>query len=180
MIDTIIQSAATITAVIIGFTLSEISSNFKRNKDSKERLLLENYKLRQKAYANLYKALNEYESYFRLFINPGNEFSDNENLENFAPLQFFNRFNTKIEDEELWFDAQTNKLINELKEKSNLGCNIALKISLNNSMDLENDIKSLCDSIIKIITLINEHIKDITGMKDLDIKIDSFFKSEKV
>lgn len=175
---------------MIGFVASEFLSWVKRKEDSKERLLhrkedskerllLGNYILRQNAYVNLHKALKEYEFYFRQFTNPGSDFLVSENLENFAPLQDFDRFKVKIEDEELWFDSQTNKLIDQLKEQSYFACSLTSLIQNEISIDSDCAVTSQCNSIIDIIDLINEHLKDITGMKDLDTKMEYFFPSEK-
>ncbi|GIP12430.1 hypothetical protein P4H94_14925 [Paenibacillus macerans] len=163
----ILTSIIGIGGTILGFILSEVSSYFKRKKDETERYLMANYTQRQSVYAIIYKALIQYQSYFRKFVEYGNEFVEHEDTQNFGPLTELEKFNQIFEENEIWLH---NKTIEELKEVlsiSSSAINVALFVTGEEDIWLS-QVEKISNSIINKIEEVKHHIKSITGMNLID------------
>ncbi|GBK66232.1 hypothetical protein PbDSM24746_62360 [Paenibacillus macerans] len=163
----ILTSIIGIGGTILGFILSEVSSYFKRKKDETERYLMANYTQRQSVYAIIYKALIQYQSYSRKFVEYGNEFVEHEDTQNFGPLTELEKFNQIFEENEIWLH---NKTIEELKEVlsiSSSAINVALFVTGEEDIWLS-QVEKISNSIINKIEEVKHHIKSITGMNLID------------
>ncbi|GIP49369.1 hypothetical protein J53TS2_29600 [Paenibacillus sp. J53TS2] len=163
----VLTSIIGIGGTILGFFLSEVSTYFKRNKDEKERFIMANYTQRQNSYAIMYKALIQYQNYFRKFVEYGNEFVEHEEPEKFGPLSELEKFTHTFEENEIWLHDKTIEELREVLSISSPAINVALLVAGGDEMWIS-QVEKISTSIIKKIEEVKDHIKSITGMKLID------------
>lgn len=132
------------------FVISAIIQGIRDRSNKKhERLLkISDYKIR--AYQKIYKELIEYRDYFMLFVNTANEFKNNEEIDNFAPLESNIKLRKRFNDFRLFFSNELEIKISELLTSGETLNNLAIYLCGNSESDdvLLDSVEPSCEMIL--------------------------------
>lgn len=137
-----------ISAIITLIISSVVQFVRDRQSNKQERVMaILNYKVL--AYQDIYSALLQYRNYFMLFVDGGNEYKQNEDLERFAPLESNTLMREKYNKNLLFIsDDLKNKVEDTLAQGETLN-NLGIALCRKDTRGLYLDaVPSSCETVI--------------------------------
>jgi len=136
-----------------------------RELQSKELIITNSYEHRVKAYSNLFAVLYEFEKYFYLFTEPGNEFKKSLDPNQFKPFSEREKLMETYVKESLWLTKRAEESFQEVFYK----CDTAISLAVNLPDEMfSNSVEGCCDGILNKTAEVKKILKRDLGITDID------------
>lgn len=149
----VLAAAVSIITFIIG-AIIESKREKRRFKQEKSMRLFDEKII---AYQKMYAALLEYKEYFELFIDGGNEYKENEDYSNFAPLVYNQKFRNCYNLYSLYLSDEMRKICIDTLESGEILNNLA--ICIHNSAEFLDCVEPSCKNVLRNIQMCTDQIR---------------------
>ncbi|MEK4878946.1 hypothetical protein [Paenibacillus sp. FSL R5-0908] len=179
----VISSFTAIAVVFLTTKANERISKKRLEEERKERYVLRLLSVREESYNKIYRSLIDLQNYLAPFINPGNEFLEYKDMDEFAPLSQFEQLSAIARTQEIWLHKESNIKINQLLTYLNQLNHEALEIAvtkmiesegekIDNGIDIQESAKLYIGEALSNIEELKDHIRKVSGGESLDKYVD--------
>lgn len=154
-----ILSAGVAILTIIVTSVVQIIIRYQTNKHDQAMTVLKD---KIEAYQDIFRALEIYREYFLLFVDTGNEFAENCDLEDFAPLEPNSKFVNVYYENLLFIESSLQKKLRSLIDHGSALHNLAIGIANDKAVSFV--VPAQCERMITEIDGCVDQIKTELGV----------------
>ena len=139
---------------MLTFLMSSLLQFYRDGKRHKQERLMKIIDYKIDSYRKIYNELLDYNNYFLLFVDTANEFKENEEPENFAPLESNIKLRNVYEMYRLFFSKQLERKLKDVLESGEILNNLAITLcnpTTRKEVDLVESVLPSCENVIEKI-----------------------------